>query len=131
MRTLFTILVLILAMAILGGIAIAAAPVCTTTGSFTITPPTNAIDNKGNITSLSADNLSITKYNVYCGTTSGGESTTAINNGTALTYTPVLGSGATAYCQATAVDNQGVESPRSGEACTTNPFFTPVAPGFM
>ena len=63
-----------------------------------------------------------TSYNVYRGTTAGGESPTAVQTGlTATTYTDTsVSNGATYYYQVTAVNASG-ESPKSNEAHASTP----------
>jgi fibronectin type 3 domain-containing protein len=63
-------------------------------------------------------------YNVYRGTTSGGESSTPLNstpiNGTSLSD-PNVAAGATYYYVVTAVGSDGVQSSASGETEATVP----------
>jgi len=103
---------------------------------FMTTPQPNQVTGVGatpgpnqNVLSWSAATRAVT-YNIYRGTTPGGEAGTAIATGiTTLTYTdPGLTPGTTYYYKVTAVDAAG-ESVRSSEVSATPIKATPIFSG--
>jgi hypothetical protein len=77
------------------------------------------------LTWTASSSSGVVGYNVYRGTTSGGESSTPLNGSTPIngtTYTDVnVTAGATYYYYVTAVGPDGVQSAASGEAEATVP----------
>src|SRR5208283_874832 len=70
-----------------------------------------------------------TSYNVYRGTTAGGESTTALATGiTATSYTDTTASNGTIYYYKVAAVNAGGTSPLSSEVSATPEPSAPIAP---